>query len=91
MGMEKQLSVYSLETLQWLMDMDVMAVDASHLLGIVLFEDGTEMEVMLQGTEDGTFLQGVVFGLGNDETVVVTETLDVEGYRVTLKETINEH
>lgn len=83
MSMEKYLSIHSLEALQRLIDEDVMMEDESYIIGTVDFEDAT-MLVMLQGTEDGTFLQGVILGLGNDETKNVTDVLDVEGYRVRL-------
>lgn len=82
--MEKTLTVHNLEATQTLIDTDILDVDEAYPIGEVTFEDGTVMEVFLYGTEDGTFLQGVILGLGNDETDDVTDTLDVEGYRVKL-------
>lgn len=82
--MEKTLSVQDIDLLQRLIDKDAFDVDESYHIGTVTFDDGTAMEVMLYGTVDGTFLQGVVYGLGNDEIDWCGDSLDVEGYRVRL-------
>ena len=82
--MEKTLSVPYADAIQQLVTDNVLRKDESYLIGYVTYEDGTVMDVLLYGTLDGTFLQGVINGLGNDETKDVTDTLEVDGYMVRL-------